>query len=156
MWTHKQTGTQARDRYTACQTRFEYKVLTQAKYYSKLHYWYPRVQKNKKWKSAHAGYESYQLISASQSANHGWIGWHWFACNSYFPHRRIFISCFSEPLGINIEGFNSLLLGIQLFIQISCDRVWFGLHLILTTLSLSMSTWVNLLTSYSKKWLSQI
>ena len=56
------------------------------------------------------------LTSASRSA-HGWqIGWHWLAGNSYFPSGRIFISSFSEPLGINIEGLNSLLLGIQLFI----------------------------------------
>ena len=41
----------------------------------------------------------------------------------YFPRGRIFISCFSEPLGINIEILHSLLLGIQLFIQIHFDRV---------------------------------
>ena len=57
----------------------------------------------------------YQLTSAGQSA-HGWqIGQHWLAGNSYFPCRRIFIF-FSEPLSINIEDLNSLLLGIQLFI----------------------------------------
>ena len=62
------------------------------------------------------GKRSYQLTSASQSA-HGWqIGRHWLAGNSYFPCGRIFISSFSEPLGINIEGLNSLLLLIQLFI----------------------------------------
>ena len=38
------------------------------------------------------------------------------AGNSFFGYRRIFISRFSEHLGINIEGLNSLLLGIQLFI----------------------------------------
>ena len=35
----------------------------------------------------------------------------------------MFISSFSEPLYINIEGLNSLLLGVQLFIQIYFDRV---------------------------------
>ena len=35
----------------------------------------------------------------------------------------IFISSFSEPLDINIEGQNSLLLGIQLFIQLYFDGV---------------------------------
>ena len=43
------------------------------------------------------------------------------AGNSHFPCGRIFISSFSEPLDINIEGLNSLLLGIQLFIQIYFD-----------------------------------
>ena len=53
---------------------------------------------------------------------HGWqISRHWLAGNSYFPCSRIFISSFSEPLGINIEG---LLLGIQLFIQIWFDGRW--------------------------------
>ena len=55
-------------------------------------------------------------MSTSQSAIHGQTGWHWLAGNSYFPRRRIFIFCFSEPLGINIEDLTSLLLGIQLFI----------------------------------------
>ena len=45
------------------------------------------------------------------------------AGNSYFPRQRIFIFCFSEPFGINVEGLNSLLLGIQLFIQIYFDRL---------------------------------
>ena len=49
------------------------------------------------------GNRSYQLISAGQSANHGQICGHWLAGNSYFPCGRIFISCFSELLGINID-----------------------------------------------------
>ena len=58
----------------------------------------------------------WEIGVTSQSA-HGWqIGWHWLAGNSYFPCGWIFISSFSEPIGINIEGLNSLLLGIQLFI----------------------------------------
>ena len=65
------------------------------------------------------GNRSYQLTSASQSA-HGWqIGRHWLAENSHFPCGRIFIFCFSEPLGINSEVLNSLLLEKGLFIQIS-------------------------------------
>ena len=69
---------------------------------------------------------SYQLTSAGRSA-HGWlIDQHWLAGNSYFPCGRIFISCFSEPLGIKIEGLYSLLLGIQLFIQIYFDGVCKG------------------------------
>ena len=60
------------------------------------------------------GNKNYQLTNAGQSANHGQIGWDWLAGNSYFPRQRIFI--FFEPLEINIEGLNSLLLGIQLFI----------------------------------------
>ena len=69
------------------------------------------------------GNRSYQLTGAGQAA-HGWqTGQHWLAGNSYFPRGRIFISSFSEPLGINIEGLNSLLLGIQLFIQIYFDGV---------------------------------
>ena len=64
------------------------------------------------------GNRSYQLTRAGQSA-HGWqIGQHWLAGNSYFPCGRIFIF---ELLGINIEGLNSLLLGIQLFIHIYFD-----------------------------------
>ena len=86
-----------------------------------LQYWCLRVQKNKKWNSCYMGNKSYQLTNSGQSANHGQIGWHWLAGNSYFPCERIFISSFSEPLGINIEGLNSLLLGIQLFIQIHFD-----------------------------------
>ena len=48
--------------------------------------------------------------------NHGQIGQHWLAGNSYFPCGRIFISSFSELLGINIEGLKSLLFGIHLFV----------------------------------------
>ena len=60
--------------------------------------------------------KSYQLTSAGQSA-FGWqVGCYGLAGNSYFPCGRIFISIFPEQLGINIEGLNSLLLGIQLFI----------------------------------------
>ena len=62
------------------------------------------------------GNGSYQLSSAGQPANHGQIGRHWLAGNFHFPCGRIFIFYFSEPLGINIEGLNSLLLAIQLFI----------------------------------------
>ena len=64
------------------------------------------------------GNGSYQLTSAGRSANHGQIGRHWLAGNSHFPHGRIFIFCFSEPLGINSKILNSLLLGRGLFIQI--------------------------------------
>ena len=67
------------------------------------------------------GNKSYQLTSAGQSANHGQPDWHWLAGNSYFLCQRIFILSFSEPLGINMEGLNSLLLGIQLLIQIHFD-----------------------------------
>ena len=48
---------------------------------------------------------------------HGWqIGWHWLAGNSHFPCGRIFIFCFSEPLAINSEVLNYLLLWKGLFI----------------------------------------
>ena len=40
----------------------------------------------------------------------------WLADNSFFLRGRIFTSSFLGPLGINIEGLNSLLLGIKLFI----------------------------------------
>ena len=70
----------------------------------------PRVQKNKKWKSSHAGNKSYQLTSAGQSAL-GWqVGRHRLAGNSYILHVRIFIACFSEPFGINIQILAGLLL----------------------------------------------
>ena len=50
-------------------------------------------------------------VNLSQPA-HGWqISWHWLAGNSYIPVGRIFIACFSGPLGIKIEVLNSLLLG---------------------------------------------
>jgi len=70
------------------------------------------------------GNKSYQLTSAGRSANHGQIGRHWLAGNSYFPCGRIFVFCFSEPLGINIEVLNSLLLWKELFIQIYFDGLW--------------------------------
>ena len=55
------------------------------------------------------GNRSYQLTSAGQSAL-GWqVGWYGLAGNSNFLGGRIFISGFSEPLGINIEILNSLL-----------------------------------------------
>ena len=70
------------------------------------------------------GNRSYQLTRAGRSA-HGWlIGRHWFAGNSYFPCGRIFIFYFSEPLDINIEVLNSLLLWKGLFIWIYFDRLW--------------------------------
>ena len=61
------------------------------------------------------GKRSYKLTSASRSANHGQIGRHWLAGNSRIPCGRIFIFCFSEPLGFNSEVLNSLLLGKRLF-----------------------------------------
>ena len=64
---------------------------------------------------------SYQLTSAGQFAHVWQIGWHQLADKSYFPCERIFISSFSEPLGISIESLNSILLGIQLFIEIYFD-----------------------------------
>ena len=51
-----------------------------------------------------------QLTHAGQPTNQRQIGWHWLAGNSYFLRGRIFIFCFSEPLGINIEILNGLLL----------------------------------------------
>ena len=57
------------------------------------------------------------------SANHGQIDRHWLAGKSYFPCDRIFISSFSETLGMNFEGLNSLLLGIQFFVSIYFDGV---------------------------------
>ena len=65
---------------------------------------------------------------------------HWFAVNSYFPYRRVFIASFSELLGINIEGLNSLLLGIQLFIQIYFDGVWKGSF----SIDLALAAFANL------------
>ena len=69
-------------------------------------------------------HEKKEANQCQRSANHGQIGQHWLACNSYFPCGRIFISSFSELLGINIEDLNSLLLGIQLFINIYFDGLW--------------------------------
>ena len=84
-------------------------MVTKAKDHSEFQYWCPRVQKNKKWKSSHPGNRSYQLTTASRFAL-GWlVCWHGLAGNSYFPRGRIFISCFSEPLDINIEILNGLL-----------------------------------------------
>ena len=48
------------------------------------------------------GNGSYQLTSASRSANYGQIGQHWLAGNSYLARKKIFIFCLSEPLGTNI------------------------------------------------------
>ena len=101
---------------TPCQNRILKNVGSQAKDYWYIQYWSQKVQKNKKWKSSDAGNRSWHLTCAGRSAKHGQIGRHWLVGNSYFPHRRIFIFCFSESLGINIEGLNSLLLGIQLFV----------------------------------------
>ena len=47
---------------------------------------------------------------ADQSAIGSQVGWHGLAGNAYFLHGWIFISCVSEPLGINIEILNGLLL----------------------------------------------
>ena len=62
-------------------------------------------------KFSNEGFKSYQLISAGQSANYGQLGRHWLAGNFYFPCGRIFNFCFSEPMGINSEVLNNLLLG---------------------------------------------
>ena len=62
------------------------------------------------------GNKRYQLTSAGQSAHSWQIGWHWLAGISFFQSGRIFISSFSELKDINIEGLNSLLLGIKLFV----------------------------------------
>ena len=58
------------------------------------------------------------IQNSNIDAQGGQIGRHWLAGNSHFPCGRIFIFCFSEPLGINSEVLNSLLLGKGLFIQI--------------------------------------
>ena len=68
------------------------------------------------------------MTSAVQSA-HGWqIGQHWLAGNFYFLRRRIFIFCFSEPFGINIERHEGLVHCTRLFIQI-CWRGVFDLQM---------------------------
>ena len=70
----------------------------------------PKGSEKQEMKILPQGNRSYQLTGAGQSA-HGWqLGRHWLAGNSYFLRGRIFISCFSEPLGINIEILNGLLL----------------------------------------------
>ena len=83
---------------------------------------------------------SYQLTSAGQSA-HGWqFGCHcWIAGNSCFLRQRIFISSFSEPLGINIEGLNSLFLGIQPFIKIYFHGLWLSIM------------WLIMIANFSKQ-----
>ena len=64
------------------------------------------------------GKKSYQLTSAGLSA-HGWqIGRHWLASNSYLLCQRIFIFCFSESLGINIQEYKGLVHCTRLFSQI--------------------------------------
>ena len=55
-------------------------MVTKAKKHSDFQYWCPRVQKNKKCRE-------------------GQIDRNWLAGKSYFLRGRIFISCFSEPLG---------------------------------------------------------
>ena len=97
--------------HTHRKNRFEWKVVTKAEDHSEFQYWCPRVQKTRNENPpTHSGNRSYQLTRASQSTR-GWqIGRHWLAGNSYFLRERIFISCFSEPLGINIEILNGLLL----------------------------------------------
>ena len=69
-----------------------------------------------------------KLDTKQKTANHGQTGRHWLADNSYFPCQRIFIFCLFEPLGINIGGLNSLLLGIQLLIQFYFDRLCLSFH----------------------------
>ena len=66
------------------------------------------------------GNKSYQLTRAGWSAQ----VWYWLVGKSYFPCRRIFIFCFSEHLGINIESLNSFLLRIQFLIQIYFDGLF--------------------------------
>ena len=70
------------------------------------------------------GNGSYQLTSAGRSANHGQIGRHWLAGNFYFLRRRIFIFCFYEPLGINIEEYEGLVHCTRLIIQIRLGVMW--------------------------------
>ena len=48
-------------------------------------------------------------VGVTSQPAHGWqIGRHRLAGNSHFPQWRIFIFCFSEPLGINIEEYEGL------------------------------------------------
>ena len=99
------------------------------------------------------GNRSYQLTSYSQSANHEQIVWHWVAGNSYFLCGKIFISSFSELLGINIEGLNSLLHWNQLFIQIQFDELWYISKGLVFVVSLSIflnKSCSSLLTCISK------
>ena len=49
-------------------------MVTKTKVHSEFQYWYPRVQKNKKWKSSQVGNRSYQLTHASWPTNQGQIG----------------------------------------------------------------------------------
>ena len=65
-----------------------------------------------------------KTTNASRSAH----GWQLVAGNFYFPHRRIFIFCFSEPFGINIEGYEGLVHCTRLFIQI-CWRAVLDLQM---------------------------
>ena len=93
----------------------------------------PRAQKNKKWKSSYAGNRSYPLTSAGRSTNHG-------------PRRRFFIFCFSEPLGINIEGYEGLVHCTRLFIQIRFGLMW---H---TSFSLSKECDLFFYESFQPDW----
>ena len=99
------------------------------------------------------GNGSYQQTRAGRST-HGWqIGWHWLAGNFFFLCRMVFISSFSEPLGINIEGLNSLLHWNQLFIQIQFDELWYISKGLVFVVSLSIflnKSCSRLLTCISK------
>ena len=76
----------------------------------------PKGSEKQKMKILPHGKGSYQLTSAGQSAHSWQISLHWLAGNSCFPQGEIFMSCVFEPLGINSEVLNSLLLRKGLFI----------------------------------------
>ena len=64
-------------------------------------------------------YGSCQLTRAGRSANHRQIGQHctWLASNSDFLYQRIFIFCFTEPLGINVECLKVFCLGSNFLLK---------------------------------------
>ena len=76
-------------------------------------------RKTKNEKSSDMGNKTYQLTSTAslpmvgRLAGTGWLATP-ISCVRGFSMKNLF--CSSEPMGINIECLNSLLLGIQLFI----------------------------------------
>ena len=67
------------------------------------------------------------------------------SANFYFLHRRIFIFCFSEPLGINIEEYEGLMHCTRLFIQIHLGVVCY--------IFFHMSIGIHMLTIHYNKWI---
>ena len=112
-------------------------MVTKAKDHSEFHYWCPRVQKDKEWKSSHWRNRSYQLTHAGLPAIQGQIGRHLLAGNSFFCVGGFLFLVFLNPWASILKFWMVFCIGNHFLFK----SIWWGVYI------------KHLQTSNSKSWL---